>query len=527
MALEDGLLRGETEPFQLTRWRWFVLCYFSISNMNQCLAWFSFSSVDEASMQSYFGPRMDKRTLDLLLNWGPVVGVAFFPAQTWLMQQPAGLKKGMRCGIILCFLGNVVRTIPMLCVLCGGSPLLVQSPASFACYHAGQILIAAAGPFQMGAASRLACVWFGEDERTTATAIASTSNALGTTIGFLNPLWLSTSAQTIANIFWLSLGLQFIPLLCAAFYLPAAPPTSPSAAAAASSEALGQQRLDKRGGESSSENGEGTTRDGRGSPSASTAGWLASVGRGCSNRSFVILIVMAAVLAGINAAWQALFQSMLAPAGLSNKAVGWIGFGNGAAGNLGAVLSGLVLDRCFRRKLKLGILTGLMGTLLSVSWFTMQLPILSEDTPPLIALPNATRASTLTAASTLEGFFQGMTAPLIYELSAELLYPLREGMSAGFLVLLWNASSAVLIFLNGYIPSADINLVMTATVACVMVAIGLFVKEEYRRPCNEAASRTPRQGMEPNRDFISSSTHYSVRGRLEGLVVNAQQVVGG
>ena len=41
-------------------------------------------------------------------------------------------------------------------------------------------------------------------------------------------------------------------------------------------------------------------------------------------------------------------------ASMGSGTVGWIGFGNGLAGNFASVISGLVMDRqCLRRRLKL------------------------------------------------------------------------------------------------------------------------------------------------------------------------------
>ena len=55
----------------------------------------------------------------------------------------------------------------------------------------------------------------------------------------------------------------------------------------------------------------------------------------------------------------------------------WIGFGNGLAGNVAAVLAGGAIDRCFRRRLKLGIVVGLVGCCLSTGWFMLQVRISS------------------------------------------------------------------------------------------------------------------------------------------------------
>ena len=156
-------------------------------------------------------------------------------------------------------------------------------------------------------------MWFGESERTTATAIASTANGLGTTIGFLNPLWLSTTVDTIPNIFWLSLSLSVLPFACGLLYLPAEPPSPPSAAAAASSEMTGgvSGAAGGEAGRDGDEGGDGGGNDG----STQLKRWCQTVVHAGSNRSFVLLVVASSLLAGVAAGWQGLFQAIMEPAG--------------------------------------------------------------------------------------------------------------------------------------------------------------------------------------------------------------------
>ena len=52
-------------------------------------------------MAAYFGSSMDKASLDLLLNWGPIIGIVFFPLQTWVVEQRGGLRKCLLVGIAL------------------------------------------------------------------------------------------------------------------------------------------------------------------------------------------------------------------------------------------------------------------------------------------------------------------------------------------------------------------------------------------------------------------------------------------
>ena len=458
--------------YSLTRWRWFVLLFFSISNMNQCLAWFSFSSANEATMQSFFGARASRSTLNMLLNWGPIMGVLCFPLQSWIMQQRGGLRRAIWCGLLLGLTGNLIRCIPIFYTASTANSNFVRSATAFFLYHFGQILIAAAGPFQMAATTRLAVVWFAETERTTATAIATMANSAGTTIGFLNPLWLSPTPSAVPHIFYFSLALAVIPVVCACIYLPAAPRNPPSAAAATSGDVdyAATPSLVAASDASSSSSMPLPP------PDNPRPGWLASMALAGSSRSFVLLVVGASVMSGIASGWQGIFQSVFGPVGLSNRAVSWMGFGNGLASIIAQVSAGVLIDKCLRRRLKLGILVGLAGACVSTLWLTLQLPAFGH-----LAVFGRSEA-TLVTAVTLAGLFQGLTAPLFYELCAELTYPVTEGMSAGLLVLLLNASSGVLILLNDYLMADSMNVIMAATFAAVLIVVMVGVREEYRRP---------------------------------------------
>ena len=473
--------------------RWYILFLFSLSNCNQCLAWFSFNSTDMTSMRKFFGDGIDRSTIDLFLNWGPIIGIAFFPFQTWLLQRKNGLQRGIWVGMVLLLLGNIIRCIPIL----GG---FVESKGAFLLYHTGQIAIAAAGPFFMGTTTRLSVMWFAESERTTATAIATTANGLGTTIGFLNPLWLARTPEQIPHIFYLSLVLAIVPVLMGLYYLPPRPPTPANAASDSSDGTNLRQGID---GDSVSGNDPEL-----GAVERQT--WCQSVSAAASNKSFLLLVVSASFISGVASGWQGLLQSILGDgAGISASDVSWIGFGNALAGNIAALVAGRVMDR-FRQRLKLGIIIGLFGCFLSQFWFLLQLPCVlwpasGSSSSPTPFPPNGTFFSleanfnqsplprseiTLIAALTLSGFFQGMTSPLFYELAAELIYPIKEGMSAGILVLLLNSSAMVIILCNNSLQGGSMNLIMTSTVLLVMFIVAIFVKEQYRRPQDAERTQT-------------------------------------
>eukprot|EP00928_Gymnodinium_smaydae_P018669 TRINITY_DN17112_c2_g1_i1.p1 TRINITY_DN17112_c2_g1~~TRINITY_DN17112_c2_g1_i1.p1 ORF type:complete len:472 (+),score=36.91 TRINITY_DN17112_c2_g1_i1:68-1483(+) len=434
--------------------RWFVLCGFCIFSCNQCLTWFTFSSVNEVSMGRYFGHQMDKATIDLLLNWGPIGGIIAFPLQTWITAKPGGLRYGIWLGILFNFSANVFRTIPLMFAELSGDRSYAQSEIAFVLYHIGQFLNAVSGPLCMGTCTLLSVVWFGEKERTIATAFAQTANGFGTSLGFLNPLWLATDVDQIPNMFYFGSVLSVLPLFAAFVYLPARPPHFPSAAAAAAAASViaGNHRSEQR---------ELTTTSLKG------------------RTSFVVLLVAAGSLTGVLNGWQGLLQSILDPAGFSDKAVGWMGFVNSLAAIAAAVLCGNAMDRCCQRRLKMGIIVGLVSLLVSLIVFMLSLPCFLFQAPLL-----ATSRASLVFTCALCGVCQGITNPLFYELAAELLYPQKEGTSAGILVAVLNVTSMVMIQLNSVLSPDSMTFVAVVVVGVAVILVAVGVREEYKRPRN-------------------------------------------
>ena len=428
--------------YQLDSWRWFILFLFSLINANQCLTWFSFSSMDEDDMLSFFGPRMDKTTTHLLMNYGPLFGAIGFPLHRYLSSKSGGLKRCVVTGIVLSFAGNVIRLLPILVASATGDASYRQSFFALACYHFGQILNALTGPLVMSSASQLSQVWFAEDERTTATAIAETSNGVGTAIGFLNPIFFATSVSDIPVIFYMSTVISTVPLLCAVYYFPSKPLHPPSAASSAS---------------------ELMASDPSSSPPLHKLGL-----------SFLVVVSGAAILSGVGDGWQGCFQSILGPesaVGISDTNVGWIGFANCISGNLAAVASGFLMDHLFGKRFKAGLLWCLALCLLSTMWFT--------------AMVNdwvARSEMMLIFAISLNGIFRDACNPLFYELSAELVWPAKVELSGGLLVFMLNLSAGIMILLDAYLEGSVMNYIICGVLLVTLVAIAFLVKEEYKRP---------------------------------------------
>ena len=83
------------------------------------------------------------------------------------------------------YYGSIVNNRPKIFIwLCLLSTAMIQC-VYFRLIHIGQILNGLAGPIAMGAPPAISSEWFAPEQRTTATAIASLSNALGCAICFL------------------------------------------------------------------------------------------------------------------------------------------------------------------------------------------------------------------------------------------------------------------------------------------------------------------------------------------------------
>jgi MFS family permease len=198
----------------------------------------------------------------------------------------------------------------------------------------------------------------------------------------------------------------------------------------------------------------------------------------------VLLVAGTGVLAGATNAWQGVLQSILNPSGIGQRTAGWIGFANGLAGNLSSVAAGLVIARRFRRRLKACLVGALLVFFVAQLAFALALPcaLLPKGMAPPLEGSLGSPVG-LTTLLVIGGVAQGVTNPITYELAAELIYPVREGMSAGILVCILNGACLVVVLLRSSLSFAWMNVVECGVVGTVLLLI-LLVREEYRRPAD-------------------------------------------
>ncbi|XP_067011863.2 heme transporter FLVCR2 isoform X2 [Anabrus simplex] len=371
-----------TEPCQVYRRRWLMLALFVLTSSANASHWLQYSIITNIMMRFY-------GVSSLAINWTSMVYMAayiplVFPA-SWLLDRK-GLRVTLLAGAAIMTAGSWVK-------------VLSASPDRFAVAFLGQTLVGAAQMFILGVPARLAAVWFGPNQVSTACAIGVFGNQVGIALGFLLPPAfvgnhddLDLIARDMSTMYYTMAGVPMVVFLLLLLFFEAEPPTPPSPA---------QARIPEREGN-----------------------YFSSLRKLVSNRSFVLLLVSYGINVGVFYAVSTLLNQMvLQHFEDAEEDAGRIGLTMVLAGIVGSVCGGVVLDRTHRFKettlvVYLMALVGMVG-------FTFTL--------------NLGDISLLYITGAFLGFFMTGYLGVGYEFAAELTYPVPEGTSSGLL----NASSEI------------------------------------------------------------------------------------
>ena len=157
----------------------------------------------------------------------------------------------------------------------------------------------------------------------------------------------------------------------------------------------------------------------------------------------------------------------------------------------------------FRRSLKILIFIPLIGCFVSVLWFQLSVSSVFSDK----AILSSSKA-TIGISLALAGLFQGAVSPLLYESSAEIMFPLPESLSASILVQWNNVACVSLLFVaaDRYQMISLIVLIIVA-VAIVMVA---FARVTYRRRDEEERQKNDlTRGIELGANYSFTNPLYT------------------
>ncbi|KAL4618114.1 feline leukemia virus subgroup C receptor-related protein 2 [Arapaima gigas] len=438
---------------RLYRRRWLIVLLFSSYSLCNSFQWIQYGIVNNIFMKFYGVDSfaIDWMSMVYMLAYIPCI----FPV-TWMLD-----KKGLR-----------VIALVAAGLNCMGTWIKVASvrPQLFWVTALGQVTCSLAQVFILGMPSRIASVWFGSHEVSTACSIGVFGNQLGVAIGFLVPPMivpnvddLDQLAHHISVMFYMTAGVAtclFILVVIVFQEQPKIPPT--------------QAQLVAR------------------TLSTEDYSYTASILRLLRNRPFVLLIVTYGLNVGCFYAVGTLLNRMIIkhyPGQELNA--GRIGLTIVIAGMVGSLISGIWLDRTktYKQTTLAVYLMSFVGML--VFTFTLDLGHLWV----------------LFLAAGILGFFMTGYLPLGFEFAVEMTYPESEGTSSGLL----NCSAQVFGIIFTICQGKIIDSFGTRPgniFLCVFLFLGTvvtgFIKTDLRR----------QQANQQVHSAVSASLRHRLRGAL-------------
>ncbi|KAJ8947408.1 hypothetical protein NQ318_009614 [Aromia moschata] len=412
---------AETE-IKIYRIRWLILGLFVAYSASNAMPWLQFSIIADVVVR-YYG------VSTTWVDWTSIIYMALyipfiFPG-SYLLE-----KLGMRKAVITGMLGT-----------CLGSWVKVGAVHSdrFWLVFIGQSLIAFSQVFVLSAPARIAAIWFGPSQVSSACSIGVFGNQLGIALGFLLPPMIVKSSSTVEEnsaqfyILFTSMAvlttvLLILILICKWVYIfKNAPPTPPSYAAA-------QQE------------------------STVEVHFITSLKNLVRNRPYMLLLIAYGINTGIFYAISTLLnQIVLKYYPSASVDAGWMGLVIIVAGMAGSVCCGVTLDRFHKFKETTLLVYACSAIAMIIYTFTLSRGIYI-----------------VYIISALLGFFMTGLLPVGFELAAELTYPESESTSTGLL----NLSCQVFGIAFTTIYSAifyNVGDVWANIIMCVMLVIGTVV----------------------------------------------------
>ncbi|XP_067273993.1 feline leukemia virus subgroup C receptor-related protein 1 [Pseudorasbora parva] len=413
-------------------WRRFaVLAVFSLYSLVNAFQWIQYSIITNIFME-YYGVTsimIDGLSVVYMVAYVPLI----FPA-TWLLDKK-GLRMTALLGAGLNALGAWVK-----CASVGPNLFWVTMSA--------QIICSVAQVFILGLPSRIASVWFGPKEVSTACATAVLGNQLGVAIGFLLPPVLVPNTpedrdlmgHNISIMFYGTAGISTLLFLLTIFVIRDRPPLPPSKAQAVLSTGPGEDYSYKQ-----------------------------SIINLFRSKPFILLLVSYGIMTGSFYSVSTLLNQMIIyyyPGEEINT--GRIGLTLVVAGMFGSILCGIWLDRTKTYKLTTLIVYVLSFIGMVVFTFTLNLDQL------LIIF--------FTAG--VLGFFMTGYLPIGFEFGVEITYPESEGTSSGLLNAFAQVFGIIFTLIQGQLTT-DYGPLSGNIFLCAWILLGIvltaLIKSDLKR----------------------------------------------
>ncbi|XP_046878199.1 feline leukemia virus subgroup C receptor-related protein 1 [Hypomesus transpacificus] len=430
---KGAMLPGEEKCLETKLYsrRFAVLAVFSLYSLVNAFQWIQYSIISNI-FTHFYGVTSDK--IDLLsivymVTYVPLI----FPA-SWLLDKK-GLKLAALIGAGLNCIGAWMKCASV-------------RPDLFGVTMTAQIICSVAQVFILGLPSRIASVWFGPKEVSTACATAVLGNQLGTAIGFLLPPVLVPNtadnlelmAQNISIMFYGTAAVSTLLFILTVIVMKDHPPIPPSHAQAVLPDGPPEDYSYKR-----------------------------SIVNLFRNKAFILLLVSYGIMTGSFYSVSTLLNQMIMSCYENQELnAGRIGLTLVAAGIVGSIICGLWLDysKAFKMTTLLVYVFSFMGML--VFTFTLDLNNI------YIVFVNAG----------VLGFFMTGYLPLGFEFGVEITYPESEGTSSGLLNAFAQVFGIIFTLIQGRLTT-DYNPVYGNLFLCAWMLLGIFltalIKSELKR----------------------------------------------
>ncbi|XP_061559978.1 feline leukemia virus subgroup C receptor-related protein 1 [Phycodurus eques] len=434
--LPDG---GEKEPMKEMQhletklyWhRFLVLAVFSLYSLVNAFQWIQYGILANVFMHFYRvdNDKVDWLSIVFMLAYVPLI----FPA-TWLLD-----RRGLR---LTALLGSGLN--------CAGAWLKCASVGRelYAVTMAAQTVCAVAQIFILGLPSRVASVWFGTKEVSTACATAVLGNQLGVAIGFLLPPVLvpntpddvELTAHNISVMFYGTAAVSTVLFVLTIIVMKDRPPLPPSQAQAVLPDGPSEDYSYRR-----------------------------SMVNLMKNKAFILLLLSYGITTGSFYSVSTILNQMIMACYKNEELnAGRIGLTLVVAGMVGSILCGLWLDHTKTYKMTTLLVNCLTFVSMVIFTFTLDLNIY-----------------VIFFTGGLLGFFMTGYLPVGFEFGVEITYPEPEGTSSGLLNTAAQIFGILFTLIQGKLTSdyekpLPGNLFLCAWIFLGVVLTG-FIKSELKR----------------------------------------------
>eukprot|EP00127_Corallochytrium_limacisporum_P000254 Clim_evm1s9 gene=Clim_evmTU1s9 len=393
MDVTEDIEGDEYDQTAKYRRRWVMLTLFAMGSATSAIIWITFSPINSLT-QTYYGVN------NVQVNALSIVFMAAYVpsslASNWIFE-----KFGARPGLLGASVLNCISAL--LRFISTESNAEPRGDNAYVILIVGQTVGAIAQPFFTNMPARVAGVWFPLEERDIATVIAALANVVGIGIGSILPTAFTTDDDNAVNMFDLlltELVIVIASLLLSVIFFEEKPPLPPS-----------QSEVNKVNDKQLKLEFKQVLRD----------------------RNFLVLLVAFGVGLGFFNALTTLVEQIVDKSGYSSNDAGTFSAVLLGCGLVGAIFTGIVLDRCHAYNLFLrGYAT------VAAAAIVIFLAVLR---------PNNFAAITIMFA--IMGTFMLPLLPIAFECGVECTFPVSEDLTTGLLMSAGQVFGIIFIFALG------------------------------------------------------------------------------